>query len=147
MEHHEHHQQPDPYRPTDSAEGSGQPTPESRPGPKRLYRSSDQKMLLGVAGGLAEYFEVDPTLIRIGFILLTLLGGGGLLLYVVLAVIMPSEETLDAHPREAARSTVDEAVSETRRAAERAGTWIREKTGRSSSRNDDVGSTPPSSGP
>ena len=48
-------------------------------------------MVAGVAGGLAEYFAVDPTLIRILFVLLTLLGFGGLgiLTYIVLWIIMP----------------------------------------------------------
>lgn len=57
---------------------------------KQLMRSED-RMVAGVAGGLAEYFAVDPTLIRILFVLLTLLGFGGLgiLTYIVLWIIMP----------------------------------------------------------
>jgi phage shock protein C len=61
---------------------------------KKLMRSED-RMVAGVAGGLADYFDVDPTLVRILFVLLTLLGGGGLgiLIYIVLWIIMP--EPLD----------------------------------------------------
>ncbi len=57
---------------------------------KQLMRSED-RMIAGVAGGLADYFNTDPTLIRILFVLLTLLGGGGLgiLIYIVLWIIMP----------------------------------------------------------
>jgi phage shock protein C len=57
---------------------------------KKLMRSED-RMIAGVAGGLANYFDIDPTLVRILFVLLTLLGGGGLgiLIYIVLWIIMP----------------------------------------------------------
>lgn len=139
MEEHEHQKQPELGRQPGSADGGEQPVGSGTSGPKRLYRSSTQKMLLGVAGGLGEYFEVDPTLVRIAFILLTFLGGGGLVLYVVLAIIMPSEATLDVHPREAARTTVDEAVNDTRRAIKQGVVWVREKTGRSSSHRGGTG--------
>jgi phage shock protein C len=57
---------------------------------KKLMRSED-RMIAGVAGGLANYFDTDPTLVRILFVLLTLLGGGGLgiLVYIVLWIVMP----------------------------------------------------------
>jgi len=54
-------------------------------------------MVAGVAGGLARYFGVDPTLVRLAFVALTLAGGGvGLLAYVVLAVLMPLEPESEA---------------------------------------------------
>jgi phage shock protein PspC (stress-responsive transcriptional regulator) len=107
---------------------------ESPPsGPKRLYRSADQRMLLGVCGGLAEYFETDATLVRVIFLLLALVGGGGVVLYAALAIIMPSEDKLDAHPREAARATVDEAVESVNQAVNQATSWVRDKTSRSRS--------------
>ncbi|QPC81555.1 PspC domain-containing protein [Phototrophicus methaneseepsis] len=56
---------------------------------KRLTKSSDT-MIAGVAGGLAEYFNVDPTLVRLLFVLFALAGGPGLLVYIVLWVVMPS---------------------------------------------------------
>jgi phage shock protein PspC (stress-responsive transcriptional regulator) len=89
------------------------------PSPKRLHRSSDQKLFLGVCGGLAEYFDIDPTIVRLAFVIGTLLVGSSILLYVLLALIMPAEPMLDAHPREAARSTVDEAAAELQRLADR----------------------------
>jgi phage shock protein C len=57
---------------------------------KKLMRSED-RMIAGVAGGVANYFDTDPTLVRILFVLLTLLGGGGLgiLVYIVLWIVMP----------------------------------------------------------
>lgn len=58
---------------------------------KRLQRSRTEKMIGGVCGGLAEYFNVDPTLLRILWVIVTLAGGAGLLLYIILWVIMPLE--------------------------------------------------------
>ncbi len=59
---------------------------------RRLYRSRDERMVAGVAGGLAEYFGVDPTLLRLAFVALTLGGGGvGLAGYVLLAILAPME--------------------------------------------------------
>lgn len=60
---------------------------------KRLVRPRDDRMLFGVASGLAHYLNIDPVIIRLLFVLLALAGGHGLLIYLVLAIIMP-EETL-----------------------------------------------------
>lgn len=57
---------------------------------KQLYRSESNRLIAGVAGGLGEYFDVDPTLIRIAFVLLTLSGGSGILIYIVLWIIIPT---------------------------------------------------------
>jgi phage shock protein PspC (stress-responsive transcriptional regulator) len=92
---------------------------ELPPPPKRLQRSADNKLLLGVCGGLADYFDADPTLVRVAFVLVALLAGTGALLYVALALIMPNPAMADAHPRDAARSTLDEAQAELRRGWER----------------------------
>lgn len=56
---------------------------------KRLIRSTTNRMIAGVAGGLAEYMNLDPTLIRLIFVLLALLGGPGLLIYLILWLVMP----------------------------------------------------------
>ncbi|HOG46372.1 MAG TPA: PspC domain-containing protein [Anaerolineae bacterium] len=59
---------------------------------KKLYRSRDERMVAGVAGGIAQYFGIDPTLVRLAFAAATLAGGGsGLLAYIVLAMVMPLE--------------------------------------------------------
>jgi len=59
---------------------------------KKLYRSRKNKIIFGVCGGLAEYFNVDPTLVRILFIILLLASvGTAALLYLLLALVMPEE--------------------------------------------------------
>ena len=57
---------------------------------KRLYKSNKNKVLCGVCGGIAEYFNVDPTLVRLGWIVFCALGGSGLLAYIIAAVIIPN---------------------------------------------------------
>jgi phage shock protein C len=59
---------------------------------KRLHRSTQNTMVAGVAAGLAEYFNVDPALVRLLFVVLALTGGHGLLLYLILWAILPVEE-------------------------------------------------------
>lgn len=58
----------------------------------RLYRSSTNKVLGGVAGGLAEYHQIDPVIVRLIFVLLTLFAGGGVLIYIVLWIVLPQQE-------------------------------------------------------
>jgi len=58
-------------------------------GSKTLYRSKDEVMIAGVCGGLAEYFNFDPTIIRVLFVLFFLAGGASVLAYIILWVIMP----------------------------------------------------------
>lgn len=59
---------------------------------KKLYRSDENKMLAGVCGGIAEYFGVDPTLIRLAWVVFSLLGGSGLLAYILAAIIIPRDD-------------------------------------------------------
>ena len=56
---------------------------------KRLTRSTADRKLAGVCAGLAEYFDTDPTLIRIGWVVFCLLGGSGVLAYLICAILMP----------------------------------------------------------
>ena len=56
---------------------------------KRLYRSNTEKKVFGVCGGIAEYFNVDPTLIRLGVVAIALMFGTGLLAYLIAAFVMP----------------------------------------------------------
>ena len=56
---------------------------------KKLYKSSTDKKLAGVCGGIAEYFNIDSTLVRLGWVVFSLLGGSGLLAYIIAAIIMP----------------------------------------------------------
>ena len=58
---------------------------------KRLYRSESDRMLCGVCAGIAEYFNLDPTLIRLAWALFCVLGGSGVLAYILAAIIIPPE--------------------------------------------------------
>lgn len=58
---------------------------------KKLYRSTTDKMLGGVAGGLAEYFGIDSTLVRVLFIVIVFLGGGGIIAYIILWIVVPQK--------------------------------------------------------
>lgn len=66
--------------------------------PRRLYRCRQDRMLAGIAGGMAEYLEVDPTVVRILWLLSFLLGGFTILLYIVLAFIIPLEPVAGPMP-------------------------------------------------
>ena len=57
---------------------------------KKLYRSRTSKMLCGVCGGIGEYFNIDPTLIRLLFVLFGCTGGG-ILAYIIAAIIIPDQ--------------------------------------------------------
>lgn len=57
--------------------------------PKRLYRSSKERVIAGVCGGMAEYFNVEPTWIRIAFLILILAFGATLIVYTILWIIVP----------------------------------------------------------
>ena len=61
---------------------------------QKLYRSRDDRMIGGVCGGLGEFFGIDPTWMRLLFVLLTIFGGSGVLVYLVMLLIVP-EEPLD----------------------------------------------------
>jgi phage shock protein C len=58
---------------------------------RKLYRSKSNRQVAGVCGGLAEYFNLDPTLIRVLFVLLAVLGGSGVVLYVAMWIIVPKQ--------------------------------------------------------
>jgi phage shock protein C len=70
----------------------GSATAETR----KLYRSRSNRQVAGVCGGLAEYFNLDATLIRILFVVLAVLGGSGLVLYLAMWIIVPKEPSAAA---------------------------------------------------
>lgn len=59
---------------------------------KKLYKSTINKKLCGVCGGIAEYFDIDPTIVRLIWVAVTLCGGAGLLAYIIAALIIPNPE-------------------------------------------------------
>jgi phage shock protein PspC (stress-responsive transcriptional regulator) len=63
--------------------------------PKRLYRIHEGAMLAGVCNGMAAYVNIDPTLVRLAFVLLTMLWGTGVLVYVVMAIVVPEAHSLE----------------------------------------------------
>lgn len=56
---------------------------------KKLYKSNQNKMIDGVRGGIAEYFGIDPTVVRLIWALFSLMGGSGILAYIIAAIIIP----------------------------------------------------------
>ena len=59
---------------------------------KKLYRSNSERIIWGVCGGLGNYFQIDPILIRILFVLLFFAGGTGLFVYIILAIMIPKSK-------------------------------------------------------
>jgi phage shock protein PspC (stress-responsive transcriptional regulator) len=58
---------------------------------KRLYRSVTDKQIAGVCAGLAKYFDLDPTIVRLIFLVIALAGGPGVILYIILVFVIPEE--------------------------------------------------------
>ncbi len=75
---------------------------------RQLYRSRDQRMIGGICAGLGEYFNIDPTLIRLSFVFFSLIGFAGAMLiaYLVMLIVVPEEPLLTAS------STPTESVSD-----------------------------------
>lgn len=86
---------------------------------KRLYRSRKDQMIAGVCGGIAEYFDLDPALVRLAFVLLLFAGGASVLLYIAGMIIIPEnphqkprkQESLD-QKLEKAGHTIEEKAEE-----------------------------------
>jgi phage shock protein PspC (stress-responsive transcriptional regulator) len=74
---------------------------------RRLERSRSDRMLAGVSGGLARYFEIHPAVFRVGFVVLTLLGGAGILIYAAAALVIPDEGKEDSIATAALRNRRD----------------------------------------
>lgn len=58
---------------------------------KKLYKSNTNKVLDGVCGGIGEYFNIDPTLVRLAWVVFCALGGSGVLAYIIMALIIPRQ--------------------------------------------------------
>ena len=89
--------------------------------PKKLYRSRTDKIIAGVCGGLGDYFNMDPLIFRIVFLLLLFAGGSGFWLYIVLAILIPKEPFLSGHggqSHEHIRENVHEFVADMRQSAQ-----------------------------
>lgn len=69
-----------------------------KPQTQRLYRSRKEKMVAGVCGGLAQYFNVDPVIVRVAFVALGVASGVGLLAYIILAIVVPERPADEPEP-------------------------------------------------
>jgi phage shock protein C len=58
----------------------------------KLCKSNSNKMIAGVCGGIAEFFNIDPTIVRLGWVLFSFLMGSGILVYIICAIIIPSNK-------------------------------------------------------
>lgn len=111
--------------------------------PRRLYRSRDDRILGGVAAGVAAYFRIDPTIVRLAWLLIVLWGGAGILLYIIAWIIVPLEpgdgsytaaasETVrrgDDHRRDGTEWTSSgSGTSEESRSRRRASSTVREQS-------------------
>ena len=65
---------------------------------EKLYRSRTNRQVAGVCGGLAERFNVDPTVMRVLFVVLAIFGGSGILLYIALWIIVPEQPPAGGAP-------------------------------------------------
>lgn len=61
---------------------------------KRIYKIEQGKKLDGVCGGTAEYFDIDPTLVRLAWILFACFYGGGIIAYIIAAIVMPKKSDI-----------------------------------------------------
>src|SRR3954447_23194367 len=80
-----------PPSPPDAPGDAPPPEPAAAPGPRRLYRSRKDRVLGGVCGGIAEYFGIDPIIVRLAAVALVVAGGAGVLLYLAALLLVPAE--------------------------------------------------------
>ncbi len=74
---------------------------------KRLYKSRNERMVFGVCGGIAEYFNVDPTIVRLALVLLVF-SGFGIVAYIVAAIVMPEEPVVTSRTQPSEKEVVVE---------------------------------------
>lgn len=78
------------------------------PARDRLTRSTDDKMIAGVAGGVAAYFGIDPTIVRVIWVCLALFGGTGFLVYLIMAIVVPRDDEVEDGSRASDALTIAE---------------------------------------
>lgn len=61
---------------------------------KKLYRSQRNKKLCGVCGGIGEYFDIDPTFVRLAWVLFAFIAGCGILAYIIAAIVIPKDPNI-----------------------------------------------------
>ena len=79
---------------------------------KRLYRSRIDRMIAGVCGGLAKYFDIDPTIVRVLFVVSIFIGGGGIIAYIILWIVVPEEQIIFQSAGQDSQSSQSDSNSE-----------------------------------
>jgi len=85
----------------------------------RITKSKTDRVIDGVCGGLAQYYGIDPVIVRLIFVVLLFIHGIGFFIYIILAIIMPKPEKLDQPPNETIRENVQEMGERVKEAGER----------------------------
>ena len=88
---------------------------------KRLIRSTSDRVIGGVAGGLARYFDVDPTFVRLAFVVLGLFNGMGVLIYFITWLVVPDETSRELTGEAAVRANLTDMREQLQRLTNRAG--------------------------
>ncbi len=84
---------------------------------KKLYRSEDDRMIAGVCGGLAEYFNIDSSIVRLIFVLIVLYGGSGILVYLIFWIVLPVKSSVDLSSNEIIEENKEEIGKEIKKGA------------------------------
>jgi phage shock protein C len=84
----------------------------------RITKSKTDRVIDGVCGGLAQYYGIDPVIVRFIFVVLLFINGIGFFIYIILAIIMPKPESLDQTPKETIRENVQEMGERVKEAGE-----------------------------
>jgi phage shock protein PspC (stress-responsive transcriptional regulator) len=94
----------------------------------RITKSKTDRVIDGVCGGLAEYYKIDPVIVRLIFVVLLFINGIGFFIYIILAIIMPKPDKLDQAPNETIRENVHEMGERVKEAGEGLGMAISKNT-------------------
>jgi len=85
---------------------------------RKLYRSNKNRVFFGVCGGIGEFFEIDPVIVRIIFVILAIWAGGGLILYIILLFLIPEEPSKGEKSSEDVKERVESTAQEIKDRAE-----------------------------
>ncbi len=94
---------------------------------KRLFRSEKNKVVAGVCAGIGEYFNVDPTIVRVVFIIFAVWGGSGLFIYLLCWLIIPSESAISTDSQEVINKNVEEIKAKAQETVEKVKKSVQKK--------------------
>ncbi len=102
---------------------------------RRLYRSRDDRLICGVCGGLAKYFDIDPVIVRIIALLLVLVTGVAILAYIIMAIVVPLESSQAREPKDVVKENVEEYKRTTTQLGEELCSTLEKKEGAPAEKN------------